>query len=151
MVYIIIIAGVFFVDLLIKNYIDKTRKLHKKDKILKDKIIIQKFYNKGAILNSFEDNRAAVIIMSAAATAILGVLLIVFNRRQNPVAAKVGLAFAIGGGLNNLYDRIVRKHVIDYFSFNVKCDKLKKIVFNISDIAIIVGTFVAAMKSNPRN
>ena len=50
---------------------------------------------------------------------------------------KIALTFAIGGALSNLYDRMVRGYVIDYFSIQWK--KLTKVVFNLGDLFIFAG------------
>ncbi|MCI9198686.1 MAG: hypothetical protein HFH55_12515 [Lachnospiraceae bacterium] len=52
---------------------------------------------------------------------------------------KVGLGLALGGGLNNLYNKKVKGYVNDYFSFGVKNERLKKTVFNLSDMSIFLG------------
>ncbi|MFR5731015.1 MAG: signal peptidase II [Clostridium sp.] len=38
----------------------------------------------------------------------------------------------LGGAVSNLYDRMIRHYVVDYFS--IQCGKLKKVVFNLGDI-----------------
>ena len=65
-----------------------------------------------------------------------------------------GLALMLGGAYSNTYDRLKRKYVVDYISFHVaaeKCnsrllkklaDKFSKVVFNISDFAIIIGAML---------
>ena len=51
----------------------------------------------------------------------------------------MGLGLALGGGLNNLYNKKVKGYVNDYFSFGVKNERLKKTVFNLSDMSIFLG------------
>jgi signal peptidase II len=65
--------------------------------------------------------------------------------KKGKVLLKTGLAFILGGAYSNTYDRLRRKYVVDYISFDLKsgnklADKFKKIVFNISDFAIIIGS-----------
>ena len=40
-------------------------------------------------------------------------------------------------------DRLTRGYVVDYFSFNVKWEKLRRLVFNISDFFILGGTLLS--------
>ena len=47
------------------------------------------------------------------------------------------------GALSNLFDRVKRGYVVDYFSFQLGW--LKKVVFNIGDICIFLGTFLLAV------
>lgn len=53
---------------------------------------------------------------------------------------KAGIAIVIGGALSNLYDRVVRGYVVDYFSIEWKC--LKKVVFNLGDMFVFLGSAV---------
>ena len=46
----------------------------------------------------------------------------------------------IGGGLSNLYDRMKRGYVVDYFSIRWK--GLKKVVFNLGDICVFLGAAI---------
>ena len=58
---------------------------------------------------------------------------------------RVGGTLVWGGELSNLNERITKGYVTDYFSFNVKSEKLRRIVFNISDMCIAVGAVLAAL------
>ncbi len=58
------------------------------------------------------------------------------------ILIKLGLSFVVGGAFSNVYDRLVRRYVVDYFSFNVKWERLRRIVFNISDLFIFLGSFL---------
>ena len=51
---------------------------------------------------------------------------------------KLGMSFIVAGGASNVYDRIKRKYVVDYIYWK----KLKKIIFNLADIFIVIGTFI---------
>lgn len=66
------------------------------------------------------------------------VFLSTFTFRGNSTL-KAGLAFLLGGAYSNTYDRLVRKYVVDYISFPVKNERLRRIVFNLSDFCIMIG------------
>ncbi len=51
---------------------------------------------------------------------------------------KTGLAILLGGAVSNLYDRYVRRYVVDYFSFQFGW--LKKVVFNLGDLFVFAGS-----------
>lgn len=53
---------------------------------------------------------------------------------------KLGLSIALGGAVSNLYDRLVRGYVVDYFSIEWK--RLKKVVFNLGDMFVFLGSAV---------
>ena len=61
--------------------------------------------------------------------------------------ASIVLALLLGGGLNNLYDRYTKGHVVDYFHLNFGPKWLRAIVFNISDFCIFIGALLAVAGS----
>ena len=58
------------------------------------------------------------------------------------VALFAALTLVLAGGASNLYDRLKRGYVVDYFSIQWK--KLKKVVFNLGDIFIFAGSALFA-------
>ncbi len=115
-----------------------------------DIILLRKTYNKGAMLGMGRKAPRAV----AGATALLAVGLACALRsgmkEKGGGMYKLGLAFLLGGGANNVCDRLVNGHVIDYFSFRVKWKWLNKIIFNLSDMFIFLGAVLAAVGSVKR-
>ncbi|WP_349773203.1 signal peptidase II [Lacrimispora xylanisolvens] len=49
----------------------------------------------------------------------------------------MAFSIALGGAISNLYDRLVRHYVVDYFS--IQYGRLKKVVFNLGDLFIFLG------------
>lgn len=143
MIYIMIAISIFLGDCFIKKYIDENKEYGKNEEILNGNIIINKYHNKGAMLNFLENKKDIVIAVS---TTLLGVIMIIFSLllpRKGHKLTKLGLSFIIGGAASNIYDRVTRGYVVDYFSFK----KLKKIVFNISDLFIFLGTAIVGLVS----
>jgi signal peptidase II len=138
MLFIILAITIFISDTLIKDYIEKNKKYAKEEEILNGHIIINKYHNKGGMLNLLEKKKEWIIAFSSI---LFGALLIIFGmlipKRGNHIL-KLGLSLTIGGAASNVYDRITKGYVVDYFSFK----KLKRIVFNISDFAIFIGSFL---------
>lgn len=145
MLYILIIVVIFLIDDKIKNYIEENKEMHKKEVILKNHIVIERYHNKGAMLSFMEKNSTMVKYIS---TTLLGIIFLVFAfilpKKDNRIL-KLALSLILGGALSNVYDRVKKGYVVDYFSFNYK--GLKKIIFNISDICIIIGAVIIAILS----
>lgn len=140
MFFVLIVISIFVLDLKIKNHIEANKKMHTKEEILGGNIILNRYHNKGAFLNLLDNN---VKLVKALSCVILGILLVAFAiilPSKKKTGVKLGLSLILGGGASNLYDRFKRGYVVDYFSFNVK--KLKRIIFNISDICIFVGSAI---------
>ena len=152
---IALIAGIFSGDLWIKNRIEKTDSVSFpikpakdtliKDKFIKDLLILKKYHNTGAMFNLGAAQRSVVTAISVFFTALMSIaLLLSFGQRGNNVL-RIGLSFLLGGSFSNTYDRLKRKYVVDYLSFNVKWKWLQKIVFNISDLCIMIGTLLTVL------
>lgn len=140
--YLVIISSIFIGDLFIKNYIEKYKKLGKEEKILKDKIIITKYHNQGAFLNVLEKNREIILVLSGVLLGLLSMGLLLASPKKGKKLLKLGLSLMIGGASSNVYDRIHRGYVVDYFSFSC----FDKVVFNISDFFIFIGSILTAIK-----
>lgn len=152
---IILIAGIFIGDLWIKNRIEKTDSVSFpikpakdtliKDRFIKDLLILKKYHNTGAAFNLGAAKRRVVTAISVVFTALLSIaFLLSLGQRGNNVL-RIGLSFLLGGSFNNTYDRLKRKYVVDYLSFNVKWKWLRKIVFNVSDFCIVVGSLLTVL------
>ena len=58
---------------------------------------------------------------------------------------KTGLSIVLGGAYSNTYDRLFRTYVVDYISFGVKNQKLRRVVYNIADFCIMIGTILVVI------
>lgn len=146
MIYPIIAVLIFTGDLLIKNHVEKNRNAERADQILGGRILLKKYHNEGACLNLGEKKSRAVAMLSLFLTAALTVVFIFTLTRRGNGCLKAGLSLLLGGAYSNTYDRLKRKYVVDYFSFNVKWQPLRQIVFNISDFCILIGALILALR-----
>ena len=138
--YILIAVAVFAADFFIKRYIDENRKLGEESRILGNRVILRKYYNKGAILDTLGQWPRVVKILCGIVMVLLCGMFFLLLREKGKAGMKLGMALAIGGGASNLCDRLLKGHVVDYFSFKSKFARLQRIVFNISDMFIFLGT-----------
>ena len=111
----------------------------------KGRILIRRHHNRGVMLNFLQKRQPVVaalsLVLAIAITVLFGLSL---GTRGNNLL-RVGLSFLLGGAFSNTYDRLKRKYVVDYLSFNVKWKKLRGIIFNISDFCIIIGALLAVI------
>ncbi len=99
----------------------------------------RKHHNKGAMLNLGEKYPGEVKGISLAATAMSLFMLLFSTSKRGRVLEKAGLTCILGGALSNTYDRVKRGYVVDYVSLDVKPQKIRNLVFNISDVFIGIG------------
>ena len=99
--------------------------------VIQDVFHITFVLNPGAAFGILAHQRSFVIVMGIV-IVILGGLFSPYIRRQCRIF-RCGTALLLGGALGNLIDRVRFGHVIDFFDFRIWP------VFNIADIAIVVG------------
>lgn len=142
--YMLAAAGIFGLDAWLKQRMDETRKLGEEDSILQNRIILRKYYNRGMALDALDRWPALVKAGSAGVLALLCVFGLVFGKKERG-GFRLGLSMVIGGGASNLWDRWKKGHVVDYFSFKSRFPKIQRIVFNLSDMCIFLGTLLMAV------
>lgn len=145
MIYLVLAAALFLLDIGVKAYVDKHKEYNKPEEILGGRIVIQKIYNEGICLNMLDKNRNLMLALSGGCTLLVGVFYILLLCRKGYGGFKMAASLILGGALGNLYDRIRKKHVVDYFSFQVKWKRLRKVVFNLADMFIFAGSILAVV------
>ena len=99
--------------------------------------------NSGAafgILNAAEFPFKTVLIAVIATAALFGVGIYAASLARHQLAARVGLAFIIGGAAGNLLDRIVAGSVVDFV--DVYWRTYHFWAFNAADSAITIGVAI---------
>lgn len=102
------------------------------------KILLYRNHNAGFPFGFMEKYgeivRTVPLVVISALTGAFCCLL----KEKDKTVQKLGMAMMLGGALSNLYDRFVRRYVVDYFSIQVGA--LKKVVFNLGDIFVFAGS-----------
>lgn len=147
---LIIMVTIFFGELVLKNHIERNFIEGKTLPKWKGRILLRKHYNRGAMLNFGETKQKLIALLSVILTIIAVVVFIITLGHRGNNLLRIGLAFLLGGAFSNTYDRVKRKYVVDYFSFGVPWkgrfwQKFRNVVFNISDICIILGAALTAI------
>lgn len=145
MIWFSIAIAIFFIEYKLKTYFEHTLQAGQSTEKWKGYIIFNKYHNKGAALDIME--RHSKILIGITSVMLLGVsmFLIWLCKEKGKKLQKMALAFILGGGFSNLWDRITKKYVVDYFSFSWK--KIRHIVFNIADFCIFIGIFLLSILS----
>lgn len=140
MIYTALAALVAGVDGLIKYAIERNHPDGERRPALHGRILIRKFHNKGAMLNLGASRQQTMAALSVLFTVFMtGVYVATLGTRGRHML-KTGLALILGGAYSNTYDRLFRKYVVDYVSFEVPYPRLRNIVFNIADFGIMIGS-----------
>ena len=145
MAYMIIAIGIFLLDFFVKRHMDKNCVLGKKKAGFRNWIFIEKYYNKGAALNFLEAHPKLLKKIQTALLIGVGIWFFVLMRKQEGTLQKLGGAFLIGGGGSNLFDRYTKGHVVDYLKFGFGPKWFRKLIFNISDFFVFIGSLLTVL------
>lgn len=148
MIYIGIIAVIFLGDYLLKNRIEKHKTEGETQEILGGCLLIRKHHNKGFALNKGSKRQPIVAAISLGLAVFCTLLFIGSLTNKGSALLHTGLALLLGGAYSNTYDRLRRKYVVDYFSFGVPVKRVRRIIFNISDMCIMIGAFICVIALN---
>lgn len=80
-----------------------------------------------------------LMIILPIALILYGIYYIVTSKNISPYLM-IGLCFAIGGGLGNIYDRIVYGSVTDFMHIDFVLFETG--IFNMADVSVMIGMFI---------
>lgn len=132
-------AVVFGADWMLKRHIDKTMEPGEKKEVCGKRLVLQKHYNEGAAFGLFRAHPTEVTAVHAGLLAGLFACYAVLLSKKGKTGLKISTGLLLGGGLGNLADRLQKRHVVDYISLPAKCKCLERIVFNLSDVFVLLG------------
>ena len=141
MLYAGIVIVIFALELLIKGIVEKRGKTGVTKAVCNGKILIRKHHNKGFMLNIGQKKQKVVAATSFVLCILLTGFMFFCGGRYNGMI-KSGLSMVLGGAYSNTYDRLFRKYVVDYFSIGAKGTELRRVIFNIADMCIMIGTLL---------
>lgn len=109
-------------------------------RFLNDHLTLMKIENSGAFLSLGESLPLPIklILLVIVPSLLLAWATIFVLTRQNlSTKTFVGIAFIIGGGIGNLYDRVVHGSVTDFL--HIDFGFFQTGIFNMADVSIMVG------------
>lgn len=119
-----------------KNNIKKNHELFKNEKIL-----IYSCRNKGFSMGIFEGSGIVKYLPVLITIHIMNCLYRGIKLKKG-FLHNISLSLIVAGALSNIYDRFKRGYVVDYININVSV--LKRIVFNMADVYILLGSMLHA-------
>ena len=133
-------VGAFLTDQFFKSRIEKDR-IENGKQYFGDLITIKKSVNKGFIMNNLEEKPRWVLSWVSAMFGMTAYIYLMTLGKKHRKIKRLGLALMVGAAASNLYDRIKKDGVTDYFVIK----GIPKIIFNLSDIVIIFGAVIAVI------
>ena len=108
-------------------YLDRSSRRERE--YAKGRVRMKALWNEGA---AFGLHISPKVVIGTSA-ALLGVLWA--RRREHPIST----GLVLGGGISNLTERLRQGRVYDYVQFPKAPGKIKQYVFNLADLAILLG------------
>ena len=133
-------AGAFLTDQFLKSQVEKD-KIESGKQYFGDLITIKKSVNKGLIMNNLEERPRWVLSWVSAMFGMTTYIYLLTLGKKHRKVKRLGLALMVGAAASNLYDRIKKGGVTDYFVIK----GIPKIIFNLSDIVIILGAVISVV------
>lgn len=133
------------VDMGIKQYIEDTFDRREERKCIVPGLVLRKVYNRGFLLSTLEKYPK----IAQGASAVTGVVILFYDLllflKKGKWLEKTGMIFLTAGAASNIYDRLVRKKVIDYIGFQSKNKFLSSLTANLADFYVIIGAVLVGI------
>lgn len=116
--------------------------------LLSNHITVTNVENTGAFLSvgsSLPKMVKNILLTLLPFVAVLFSLLYVFTKQNLPVSMLVAFCFVIGGGIGNVFDRMVYGSVTDFLHLDFAIFKTG--IFNMADLSIIAGFTMILIQS----
>ena len=133
----IVIFLIIIIDLISKILVTKFMAPNQSISIIKNFFSITYVKNTGVAFSMLEGNIFFIIILTFF---IVWLIFRYINSRILNSFECFSYGLIVGGALGNLFDRIRLGYVIDFFDFNIIGYNFA--IFNVADIAIVVGVFL---------
>lgn len=108
--------------------------------VIKDRFILTKVENTGAFLSAGSNlpDFIRTLILTILPVLVLGYgFWFLYSHRNLPRLMQIGICFLIGGGIGNIYDRIVHGSVTDFMHMDFILFRTG--IFNLADVSIMTG------------
>lgn len=137
--------GIFFLDQKLKSRIEDKGEGELPKKIFGGRVLLRRFHNRGAAFGLLKERPGMVQILSVILWGGLTGGWMRMQRKNKSPLLNLGMTCLVGGAASNVYDRLKRKYVVDYFSFSGSRKKFGSVVFNLGDLFIFSGSFLVIL------
>lgn len=108
--------------------------------VIKDRFTLTLVENTGAFLSAGSNlpEIVRIMLLMVLPIAVLGYgLWFLYSNKHIPRLMQIGVCFLIGGGIGNIYDRIVYGSVTDFLHLDFVLFRTG--IFNMADVSIMTG------------
>lgn len=135
-------------DQISKTIVRKNIEYHENIELISNHFTLTKVENSGAFLSLGTSLPAPVKLIFLNIIPLIallaGIAFLIFKTNL-PKVSVIGLCFIIGGGLGNIYDRILYGSVTDFLHIDFIIFQTG--IFNMADVSIMFGMFLLIIQS----
>jgi len=139
LIFSVISANVAF-DQLSKFIVRTSVTPDERTNVLGDFLVLTRVENTGAFLSAgsgWPDSLRLIVLTILPTLLLLYGMYWITQRKDFTTTQLIGWCCVMGGGIGNIYDRIVHESVTDFLHMGF--ESLRTGIFNIADVSIVVG------------
>jgi len=109
--------------------------------VIGEYLILTKVENEGAFLgmgSSLSPTMRKVLLLILPAAVMIALLVYLIRNKEITRMSMIALSFIVGGGIGNIYDRIVYGSVTDMVFIDLQFAHTG--IFNLADVSVMIGT-----------
>ena len=140
---ILTITSIISCDQISKNIVRQKVEYNTQINVINDYLILTKVENTGAFLGlgNSVSRPVFVLLMILLPLIVIGYTLFYLIKKDTlSILLVIGISFLIGGGLGNIFDRILNGSVTDFLFFDFVLFHTG--IVNIADISVTIGFFI---------
>ena len=135
-------------DQISKGIVRQKMDYHSPITFLKQHLTLIKVENTGAFLSvgsALPESLKIILLKVLPVLALCFALIYVWRAKNLSLITAAGICFFIGGGIGNIYDRILYGSVTDFAHIDFVIFQTG--IFNMADVSIVVGVILIALDS----
>jgi signal peptidase II len=145
----ILIAVIFLFDQLSKFLIRQNVDQYSEIKLIGEYFILTNVENSGAFLgmgSDFSPFIKTIFLLILPIIILICIMIYVYRDKEIDKISLIGFCFIIGGGIANIYDRIMYGSVTDFLFIDLG-GIFKTGIFNIADLSVTTGMIMILLMS----
>jgi signal peptidase II len=135
-------------DQISKGFVRQNIRYFETISLIDNHVTLTKVENTGAFLSvgsGLPDAAKFVLLSGIPLLALAFGIVYLFTRQHLTLLSRFALSFAIGGGIGNIYDRVINGSVTDFLHVNLGFFQTG--IFNMADVSIMVGMILFVVQS----
>lgn len=144
---IVIILANIAVDQVTKKMTRDRIEYNETIEVIGEYLILTKVENEGAFLgmgSSLSPTMRKILLLILPAAVMIALLVYLIRNTEITRLSMIALSFIVGGGIGNIYDRIVYGSVTDMVFIDLQFAHTG--IFNLADVSVMIGTGIILLE-----